>query len=145
MDDEDQLQGASSTSNEYQSWISNADTLRHEETVREVMTAKLEAITRGIGDIKINENYACFFTTRQGHMGLGPRDMRDDDQVCILRGCNFPVVLRQYGFSFKLVGAAYVAGFMYGEFLRSRWATGVRRRSLRLFERHERWLMIDYE
>jgi hypothetical protein len=82
-----------------------------------VMTPALRDIVREIGKPCINENYTCFFITRDGHMGLGPREMENRDEVCILRGCGFPVVLRRDGATFKIIGAAYVVGFMHGQFV----------------------------
>ncbi|KAI9151390.1 HET-domain-containing protein [Paramyrothecium foliicola] len=48
-------------------------------------------------------------------VGLGSRNMRVHDVVCILFGCSVPVVLRpKYG-RYELVGEAYVYGKMDGE------------------------------
>jgi hypothetical protein len=87
----------------------------------EVMTPALQEIAESLGEIKINQNYACFFLTRSGFMGLGPRDMMDDDMICILRGCDFPVILRWDGFAFRLLGSCYVVGVMHGQFVRPEW------------------------
>ncbi|KAH8597132.1 heterokaryon incompatibility protein-domain-containing protein [Bisporella sp. PMI_857] len=85
----------------------------------EVMTPVLRRIVMGLGGIKINERYSCFFLTQDGHMGLGPRDMQSNDVVCILQGCGLPLILRWNGLYFRLIGPAYVVGFMHGWFITS--------------------------
>jgi hypothetical protein len=57
------------------------------------------------------------FTTIEGNLGLGPRDMRKDDLVCVLYGCRLPVVLRKDNRYFRFIGPAYVDGAMNGEFV----------------------------
>jgi hypothetical protein len=105
------------TSRAVKDWKKNGDIPEFlSPDLDEVMTSTLLRIVDGLGNIEINRNYACFFITRSGFMGLGPRDMRDDDNVCILRGCDFPVILRWNGNNFRLLGACYVVGFMHGQF-----------------------------
>jgi hypothetical protein len=105
------------TSRAVKDWKKNGDIPEFlSPDLDEVMTTTLLRIVGGLGNIEINRNYACFFMTRTGFMGLGPRDMRDDDNVCILRGCDFPVILRWNGNNFRLLGACYVVGFMHGQF-----------------------------
>ena len=58
------------------------------------------------------------FTMDDSNIGLGPREMRKDDLVCILYGCRLPVVLRRDGRSYNLIGPAYVNGAMGGELVR---------------------------
>ncbi|CAO2649303.1 Nn.00g066880.m01.CDS01 [Neocucurbitaria sp. VM-36] len=57
------------------------------------------------------------FTTTEGNLGLGPRDMQTDDLVCVLYGCRLPVILRKDGRFYTFVGPAYVDGAMNGEFV----------------------------
>ncbi|KAK5680677.1 hypothetical protein LTS10_007610 [Elasticomyces elasticus] len=52
-------------------------------------------------------------TTRQGRLGLGPRDMKSGDVVALLSGAGFPYILRRLDDGqYQLVGAAYVDGIM---------------------------------
>jgi len=65
-------------------------------------------------------NGRCFFTTASGHIGLGRDDVQPGDMVCVLYGCQLPVVLRpQAGGDmvrpFTFHGGAYVDGVMDGE------------------------------
>lgn len=39
------------------------------------------------------------------------------DEVYVLRGCGFPIALRRDRHTFKIVGAAYMVGFMHGQFI----------------------------
>lgn len=57
----------------------------------------------------------CFFTMDNGHMGVGPFCMQTDDIVVMFYGAEFLLVLREIKSGYKLVGDAYVYGFMHGE------------------------------
>lgn len=48
-----------------------------------------------------------FFITQRGYMAVGPAQTELGDHVCIIAGCNFPIVLRQVGDYYVLVGEAY--------------------------------------
>jgi hypothetical protein len=51
-----------------------------------------------------------------GSLGLVPEDTEPEDSVCILFGCDVPVVLRkQDNDTWKFIGEAYVHGVMDGE------------------------------
>ncbi|KAE9377500.1 hypothetical protein N431DRAFT_398444 [Stipitochalara longipes BDJ] len=62
----------------------------------------------------------CFFTTEEGHMGVGPFCLQHGDIVVLLYGGEYLFVLRETEESeterrYNLVGDAYVHGFMHGE------------------------------
>jgi hypothetical protein len=62
-----------------------------------------------------------FFTTKAGHVGLGPRSMAVGDLVCILKCAKVPFVLKKHSTlsdTYYLRGEAYVQGLMYGEYLK---------------------------
>ena len=59
-----------------------------------------------------------FFVTREGYMGLGPRDMKIGDVVCILLGSQVPVVLRAVHDHYVLLGECYCHGVMEREAVR---------------------------
>ena len=51
------------------------------------------------------------FTTSGGGIGLGPPDMREGDEICVLHGGLTPLILREAGCKrHHLVGEAYVLG-----------------------------------
>lgn len=59
-----------------------------------------------------------FFSAGGKMMGLGPYRTKPGDRICILYGCSRPVILRKVGnesTNDRLVGDAYVEGFMFGE------------------------------
>jgi hypothetical protein len=89
-------------------------------------------------------NYRTLFITEEGYIGLGPTTMKPGDGICVIRGCNVPLVLRsqevlpdhRQGQSHlgvrieapsrevsrrthhrhhRLIGECYVHGFMDGE------------------------------
>jgi hypothetical protein len=57
------------------------------------------------------------FRTATGHIGLGPRTMREGDVCVVAWGAVYPLMLRRCGEGggFELVGPALVFGFMDGE------------------------------
>ena len=58
------------------------------------------------------------FQTRNGHIGIGPQSIRAGDQACILLGCPALLILRPNDAqTYKVVGEAYIDGFMEGEAL----------------------------
>jgi hypothetical protein len=59
----------------------------------------------------------CVFMTIEGNVGVGPRDVQEEDVVCILYGCKLPVILRKDGRYYKFIGPAYIDGAMNGEFI----------------------------
>jgi hypothetical protein len=57
----------------------------------------------------------CFFRTVEGYMGAGPPDTRAEDVVALISGFTQPMVLRPFEGGYRIVGAAYIHGFMRGE------------------------------
>jgi hypothetical protein len=62
-------------------------------------------------------------TTKKGHIGWVP-DKRDlniaeqvekEDFIVVVFGCSTPLVFRQRGDAYRVVGEAYLEGFMEGE------------------------------
>jgi hypothetical protein len=54
-------------------------------------------------------------TTARGFFGLALETTQKDDIICVLLGCTMPVVLRQVGEYYKVVGECYIHGIMEGE------------------------------
>ena len=55
-----------------------------------------------------------FVTTKKGYIGLAPSSTERHDKVCVLLGCNVPMILWQ-GKDSSIIGDAYVHGLMHGE------------------------------
>lgn len=55
------------------------------------------------------------FMTETGEVGLGPGVVRPGDVVCVLYGTRVPIVLRQVGAAWAVVGECYVDRLMLGE------------------------------
>ncbi len=51
---------------------------------------------------------------------MAPCRVRKGDQICVLLGCNIPLILRQRKIegTYEIVGECYLHGFMDGEALR---------------------------
>ncbi|KAK3328608.1 heterokaryon incompatibility protein-domain-containing protein [Cercophora scortea] len=65
----------------------------------------------------------CLFTTECGRLGLGPYAMTSGDEVAVLFGSPFCLILRPVegsDSSYQLVGDAYLHGAMRGELVRDR-------------------------
>jgi hypothetical protein len=56
-----------------------------------------------------------FFVTNDGYIGLGPPGATTGDRICVVLGCDVPLVIRPAGSRFVVVGACYVYGMMKGE------------------------------
>jgi hypothetical protein len=59
-----------------------------------------------------------FFIARAGAdilFGLVPSRTESGDRICVFPGCRYPIILRETGDCYVLIGAAYVHGFMNGE------------------------------
>jgi hypothetical protein len=58
-----------------------------------------------------------FFTFNSGlvSMGVAPVTTRAGDLLCLLLGCDFPIILRKTKSHYVLIGEAYVHGCMNGE------------------------------
>jgi hypothetical protein len=55
-----------------------------------------------------------FFRSPKGYIGLAHWRAEYTDCICVLRGASVPFILRPEGKWFKIVGEAYVHGFMFG-------------------------------
>lgn len=59
----------------------------------------------------------CLFSTANGRIGLGPKEVRVGDQICVIQNAWTPFVIppgQGKGCS-GFIGEAYVDGLMYGE------------------------------
>lgn len=55
-----------------------------------------------------------------GRLALVPGSARRGDQIAILKGCSMPVLLRERGDGFQVIGMVYLEGAMEGEVMRWR-------------------------
>jgi hypothetical protein len=55
------------------------------------------------------------FTTNKNYIGWAPPGVQCGDLVCVLSPSKYPVILRQQGNHYVLVGICFVYGLMYGE------------------------------
>lgn len=68
------------------------------------------------GDVSYRCKERMPFITTKGHLGLGPKDIKQGDAIAILAGADVPFVLRPVSTEqFEVVGEAYVDGIMDGE------------------------------
>jgi hypothetical protein len=49
------------------------------------------------------------------HMGISIRGIKEGDVICVLLGCQLPIVIRPDGHHYRVVGAAYVDKLADGE------------------------------
>ncbi|KAH7305725.1 heterokaryon incompatibility protein-domain-containing protein [Rhexocercosporidium sp. MPI-PUGE-AT-0058] len=91
-----------------------------------------ETIPEGSSEYDYTEAYSCnnrtsqgrrFITTTNGYMGWGPDNMfgseidqiQPGDKIAIIFGCSTPILIRQLGEVYQVLGEAYVHGLMDGE------------------------------
>lgn len=77
-----------------------------------VLTRDAESYVRNVV-FWSSKRRACI--TDHGHIGLAPTDAVVGDQCAIFAGCSEPFVIRRTGEHHKLVGPAYLHGWMDGE------------------------------
>jgi hypothetical protein len=58
-----------------------------------------------------------FFMSYKKYMGLAPAESKSGDFVCIVFGCDKPVILRQIDDHYIFIGEVYFHGWMDGEAL----------------------------
>lgn len=51
----------------------------------------------------------------EGYVGMAPYRVEKGDMVCVLFGCNIPVVLRKRGAGFVFIGECFIDGLTNGE------------------------------
>ena len=72
-------------------------------------------------DVSLLSYHRTFFATKNGYMGVGPRQARPTDRVALISGLQLPFIVRRAGDNYKLIGPAYIHGLMKGE----RWDKGL--------------------
>jgi hypothetical protein len=83
----------------------------------DLATSSLEALSklRLLGYALRNCPGRAIFKTTEGFLGLGPAALQMDDHICVLLGCNTPLILRpvvEHPDSYKVVGETFVCEFM---------------------------------
>jgi Heterokaryon incompatibility protein (HET) len=71
--------------------------------------------------------------SKLGQTGIGPESIVEGDVICVLLGCQLPVILRPEKSHYIYLGEAYVDGYMYGKAM-DELAQG--KREIREFEIH---------
>lgn len=61
-----------------------------------------------------------FFISGSGYMGVGPKALEEGDMICVIPGCNVPLLIRKEGDHHLLVGECFVWGLMDGEALQGK-------------------------
>jgi hypothetical protein len=56
-----------------------------------------------------------FFVTGRGFMGFGPQGIESGDTICVLLGCDVPLILRKVDKHYVLRGECFMLGLMDGE------------------------------
>lgn len=63
-------------------------------------------------------NQRSFFITKKGYLGLAPRATKIGDLICVLFGCDKPLIIREVESHYILIGDSYIYGMMNGEVVR---------------------------
>jgi hypothetical protein len=66
-------------------------------------------------EIFLNSYHKTLIVTREGYIGTCPRWAEVGDQVALIAGLQTPFIIREDGESHRLIGPAYVEGYMEGE------------------------------
>jgi hypothetical protein len=60
----------------------------------------------------------CLFVTPRGYIGVGPPKVQKGDKICVLLGCDIPLIIRPVGDYYIVVGDCFVYGIMKGEVMK---------------------------
>ena len=71
--------------------------------------------TGAMGNSCRNRN---FFITKDCYVGLAPPGTMKSDLLCVIFGCELPLVIRQQGQQYSLVGPCYAYEMMHGEVMK---------------------------
>lgn len=89
--------------------------LQSEDQAMVKRVGALGSVAQFVQDITWTSMCRKVFRTTRGHIGLGPRIMREGDICAVLRGVAYPMVFRRCEDHFLLVGPTLLYGFMEGE------------------------------
>jgi hypothetical protein len=64
-----------------------------------------------------NAQDRSIFVTEKGYIGIGMLEVMAGDEICVLPGCNVPLILRKTENSHQMVSDSYVYGMMKGEMI----------------------------
>jgi hypothetical protein len=95
-------------------------TLEERKNHAEWTTPPMEVSWQYSGNFARSATMRRFFISQTGYMGLGPPALAQGDMICILCGCNVPVLIRKEDDHHLLVGECFVWGLMDGEILNNR-------------------------
>lgn len=56
--------------------------------------------------------------TPRGFIGIGPPNVQKGDKICILLGCDIPLIIRQVNDHYAVVGDCFDYGIMTGEVMK---------------------------
>ncbi|KAE9373731.1 hypothetical protein N431DRAFT_557726 [Stipitochalara longipes BDJ] len=65
-----------------------------------------------------------FILSKLGYMSLGPLALKANDMICVLRGCDVPVVIREEHSHHLFIGECFVWGLMDGEVIKTGMGNG---------------------
>ncbi|KAF2437477.1 hypothetical protein P171DRAFT_506319 [Karstenula rhodostoma CBS 690.94] len=80
------------------------------EQLLRIDTRKAEFMERGLSCMRLR----TVIRSSKGYFGHAPLDTKVGDQICIFKGCAFPVILRKQP-HYVYVGPCFLLGFMDGE------------------------------
>jgi hypothetical protein len=91
----------------------------------------VESLQKAIIAFLLNDQ--SVFYTEKGYVGQGKNRCKVGDLVCVLLGCNLPMILRPVEDHYELIGEIYIHGIMHGEVMQ---ALDRREVQLQSFELH---------
>ncbi|KAK7995122.1 HET-domain-containing protein [Apiospora arundinis] len=84
-------------------------------TSPEVIKSELQEISNRTQSLVNKTAHYAFITLDTGHLGRAHHSCQLGDEIWLLAGCKWPLVLRRQGDSFRIVAPAYIVGIMRGE------------------------------
>jgi hypothetical protein len=97
-------------------WISARSNDSNHESLQIIDDSVSTALLKNVKDgMRWTIGGRHLFTTKYGRIGIGPKSLREDDNVVVLYGGEWPFILRKQEGHYVLIGHAFVRGIMDGE------------------------------
>jgi hypothetical protein len=78
----------------------------------------VEKYSHQYGEATTSAGGRCLFVTPRGYIGVGPPTVQKGDKICILLGCDIPLIIRPIDNHYIVVGDCFVYGIMKGEVIK---------------------------
>jgi hypothetical protein len=95
------------------SWVGIVNMMRRKEYTPSLLS--LANHPRRRAAYEISTSGRMMFRTKKGYIGMGPRLAKPKDRIALFVGGRVPLIIRESGDAWELIGDTYVHGIMHGK------------------------------